>query len=98
MDEAPYQLPTEWCWIAGRIGASVLSHFVKVFPLVSAFFLFSIGCLNILIGLIFRERVKSTRSILSFRDRVEDVLPPPDPNKETPISRYMMNRDLEKGV
>lgn len=83
---------------AGRIGASFLSHYVKVFPLVSAFFLFSIGCLNILIGLIFRERVKSTRSILSFRERVEGVLPPPDPNKETPISRYMMERDMEKGV
>ncbi|OJA20572.1 hypothetical protein AZE42_09767 [Rhizopogon vesiculosus] len=79
------------------IGASVLSHFVKVFPLVSAFFLFSIGCLNILIGLVFRERVKTTRSILSFRDRVEDVLPPLDRNIETPISKYMMNRDVEKG-
>ncbi|KAJ8582407.1 hypothetical protein M405DRAFT_937804 [Rhizopogon salebrosus TDB-379] len=80
------------------IGASVLSHFVKLFPLVSAFFLFSIGCLNILIGLIFRERVKSRRSILSFRDRAEDALASLDRNIDTPISRYMMNRDAEKGL
>lgn len=80
------------------IGASVLSHFVKVFPLVSAFFLFSVGCLNILIGLIFREHVKSTRSILSFRDRAEDVLSSLDTTKETVFSRYRMDRDAEKGL
>jgi hypothetical protein len=80
------------------IGASVLSHFVKVFPLVSGFFLFSIGCLNILIGLIFRERVKSTRSILSFRDKAEDVLSSIDNIKETPFSKYRMDRDAEMGL
>lgn len=80
------------------IGASVLSHFVKVFPLFSAFFLFSIGCLNIFIGLVFREHVKSTRAILSFRDRAEDVLSSSDQNKQTPFSRYKMNRDAEKGL
>jgi hypothetical protein len=30
------------------IGAAVLSHHVEAFAMVSAFFLFSIGCLNIL--------------------------------------------------
>ncbi|KAG1787252.1 uncharacterized protein HD556DRAFT_1409961 [Suillus plorans] len=80
------------------IGASVLSHFVKVFPLVSGFSLFSIGCLNMLIGLIFRERAKSTRSILSFRDRADDMLSSLDKTKETPFSKYRMDRDAEMGV
>lgn len=58
-----------------RIGASVLSHYVGDFPLVTAFFLFSVGCVNILVGLIFREKVKDKRSILSWRERGKDVLP-----------------------
>jgi len=45
------------------IGATILSHHVDGFTLVSAFFLFSLGCLNILLGLIFREHAKSKRSI-----------------------------------
>ncbi|KAK7038183.1 hypothetical protein R3P38DRAFT_2904867 [Favolaschia claudopus] len=45
------------------IGAQILSHHVDDFTLVSAFFLFSIGCLNILLGLIFRESAKSKRSL-----------------------------------
>jgi len=57
------------------IGASVLSHYVGDFPLVTAFFLFSVGCVNILVGLIFRETVKDKRSILSWRERGKDVLP-----------------------
>ncbi|KAF8841861.1 hypothetical protein BDN67DRAFT_1010256 [Paxillus ammoniavirescens] len=57
------------------IGASVLSHYVGDFPLVTAFFLFSIGCVNILFGLIFREKAKDKRSILSWRERGKDVLP-----------------------
>ena len=58
-----------------RIGASVLSHYVGDFPLVTAFFLFSVGCVNMLVGLIFREKVKDKRSILSWRERSKDVLP-----------------------
>lgn len=58
-----------------RTGASVLSHHVREFPLVAAFFLFSVGCVNILVGLIFRERSKDKRSILSWRERGRDVLP-----------------------
>ncbi|KIK74856.1 hypothetical protein PAXRUDRAFT_835869 [Paxillus rubicundulus Ve08.2h10] len=57
------------------IGASVLSHYVNEFPLVTTFFLFSIGCVNILFGLIFREKAKDKRSILSWRERGKDVLP-----------------------
>jgi len=44
------------------IGAAVLSHHVDTFALVSAFFLFSVACLNMLVGLIFREKVKSKRA------------------------------------
>jgi len=45
------------------IGAAVLSHHVDVFALVAAFFLFSVGCLNILVGLIFREKAKDKRAL-----------------------------------
>jgi hypothetical protein len=42
---------------------------------VSAFFLFAIGCLNILLGLIFRESAKDKRSITSWRSDSKKVLP-----------------------
>jgi len=51
----------------GLIGATILSHHVGKFTLVSAFFLFSVGCLNITFGLIFREHAKSKRSIRAWR-------------------------------
>lgn len=57
------------------IGAAVLSHHVDEFALVAAFFLFSIGCLNMLVGLIWRESAKSKRSITSWREQGKDVLP-----------------------
>jgi len=57
------------------IGAAVLSHFVDDFSLVSAFFLFALGCINIIIGLIWRESAKSKRSITSWREQSKDVLP-----------------------
>lgn len=41
----------------------------------TAFFLFSVGCVNMLVGLIFREKVKDKRSILSWRERGKDALP-----------------------
>lgn len=63
-----------------RIGAAILSHHVDDFALVSAFFLFSIGCLNMLIGLIFREKGKTKRSVTSWRDHAKSVLPPPVQN------------------
>jgi len=57
------------------IGAAILSHHVDDFSLVSAFFLFSIGCLNILLGLIFRESAKEKRSLSSWRSESRAVLP-----------------------
>jgi len=57
------------------IGAAVLSHHVDDFSLVSGFFLFSIGCLNMFFGLIFRASAKSKRSILSWREDQKGVLP-----------------------
>ncbi|KAF9812297.1 hypothetical protein IEO21_06271 [Rhodonia placenta] len=56
------------------LGAAVLSHHVDEFSLVSAFFLFSIGCLNILLGLIFREKAKVRRAIASWRE-TDEALP-----------------------
>ncbi|KAF5392048.1 hypothetical protein D9757_003272 [Collybiopsis confluens] len=57
------------------IGAAILSHHVDDFTLVSAFFLFSIGCLNMLLGLIFRQGAKSKRSITSWREHAKNALP-----------------------
>ncbi|KAF7300266.1 hypothetical protein MKEN_01350700 [Mycena kentingensis (nom. inval.)] len=57
------------------LGAAILSHRVDRFSLVSAFFLFSIGCLNILVGLIFRESAKAKRSVTSWREQSKSVLP-----------------------
>ncbi|KAJ7686767.1 hypothetical protein B0H17DRAFT_1169671 [Mycena rosella] len=57
------------------LGAAILSHHVDEFSLVAAFFLFSIGCLNILAGLIFRESAKGKRSITSWRDHAKNALP-----------------------
>ncbi|KAG9074744.1 hypothetical protein FS749_013665 [Ceratobasidium sp. UAMH 11750] len=51
------------------LGAAVLSHHVPTFALVSAFFLFAIGCLNILLGLIFRASIKEKRLLLSWKNK-----------------------------
>ncbi|KAF8350420.1 hypothetical protein F5887DRAFT_856562, partial [Amanita rubescens] len=45
----------------------ILSHHVDDYTLVSAFFLFSMECLNMLLGLVFRKSAKDMRSILSWR-------------------------------
>lgn len=57
------------------IGATILSHHVDDFTLVAAFFLFAVGCLNILLGLIFRESAKDKRSITAWRSESKGVLP-----------------------
>jgi len=57
------------------IGAAVLSHHIETFAKVSAFFLFSIGCLNILLGLIFREKSRDKRSLTSWKESNKSVLP-----------------------
>ncbi|KAL4077183.1 hypothetical protein V8B97DRAFT_2080654 [Scleroderma yunnanense] len=59
----------------GLIGAAVLSQHVDDFAFISAFFLFVIGCMNMLLGLVFRESAKERRSITSWRDGNKDVLP-----------------------
>jgi hypothetical protein len=57
------------------IGAAILSHHVDRLSLVSAFFLFSIGCINILVGLIWRESARSKRSLTDWRESKKGVLP-----------------------
>ncbi|KZT37703.1 hypothetical protein SISSUDRAFT_987318 [Sistotremastrum suecicum HHB10207 ss-3] len=64
------------------IGAAVLSHHIGRFALVSAFLLFSIGCVNCLAGLIFRESIKEKRS-LSFWNKSKTT---PLPMHSTPPS------------
>ncbi|KAG2062673.1 hypothetical protein BDR04DRAFT_1235677 [Suillus decipiens] len=59
----------------GLIGAAVLSQHVDDFTLVSAFFLFVLGCINVFLGLLFRESAKSRRSITSWREDAKGVLP-----------------------
>jgi hypothetical protein len=58
-----------------RISTQILSHHVDDFTLVSAFFLFALGCLNMLLGLIFRESAKAKRSITSWRAEAKGILP-----------------------
>ncbi|GLB34626.1 hypothetical protein LshimejAT787_0201910 [Lyophyllum shimeji] len=57
------------------ISTQILSHHVDDFTLVAAFFLFSIGCVNMLLGLVFRESSKERRSITSWRAEAKGVLP-----------------------
>ncbi|KIK06148.1 hypothetical protein K443DRAFT_674707 [Laccaria amethystina LaAM-08-1] len=57
------------------ISTQILSHHVDDFTLVSAFFLFAIGCLNMLLGLVFRESAKQKRSIRSWRAEAKGILP-----------------------
>lgn len=74
------------------IGATILSHFVDDFTLVAAFFLFSIGCLNILLGLILGVKAKQKRSIRAWRSGSDDILPPVGEKRPTfsrPDSSYM---------
>jgi hypothetical protein len=58
-----------------RIGATILSHHTDDFTLVSAFLLFSIGCLNMILGLIFRDSAKTKRSLLNWREQAKGILP-----------------------
>ncbi|KAG9106466.1 hypothetical protein FRC07_008816, partial [Ceratobasidium sp. 392] len=51
------------------LGAAVLSHHVPTFALVAAFFLFAVGCLNVLLGLIFRSTIKERRALLSWKNK-----------------------------
>ncbi|KAG8908954.1 hypothetical protein FRB99_000057 [Tulasnella sp. 403] len=58
--------------------ASILSHHVDVFPLVSAWFLFALGCINIILGLAFRSGLKIDRSLTTFREaKARELLPGP---------------------
>ncbi|KIL65420.1 hypothetical protein M378DRAFT_162044 [Amanita muscaria Koide BX008] len=67
------------------IGAATLSHHVDDFTLVSAIFLFSIGCLYIILGFIFGPSARAKRSVTSWRDQTEPSLPSYTPQSMTPL-------------
>jgi len=72
----------------GLIGAAILSHRIGKFTLVAAFFLFSVGCLNIVLGLIFREDAKPKRSIRAWKEGSDDgILPMHTGDSGTPKFR-----------
>ncbi|OXG34748.1 hypothetical protein C359_06205 [Cryptococcus neoformans Bt120] len=50
------------------IGVQVLSHYCDLFPQVSSWLLFIIGCFNILVGIFFREGAKRKRLIFSWEN------------------------------
>ncbi|TYJ54965.1 hypothetical protein B9479_004377 [Cryptococcus floricola] len=50
------------------IGAQVLSHYCDLFPQVSSWILFIVGCLNILAGIFLREKAKQKRLIFSWEN------------------------------
>lgn len=61
------------------IGAAILSHHVDKFSLVSAFFLFALGCLNMFVGLVFRDSAKEKRALSSWHSENKSVLPTHNP-------------------
>ncbi|KAF9246237.1 hypothetical protein BU15DRAFT_85019 [Melanogaster broomeanus] len=67
----------------GLIGAAVLSQHVDDFTLVAAFFLFVVGCINMFVGLLFRESAKERRSITAYRAASKDGLPTHLPHAAT---------------
>ncbi|KAF8668081.1 mfs general substrate transporter [Rhizoctonia solani] len=48
--------------IQALLSTLILSHRIPTFPLISAFILFAVACLNIIIGLILREKVHNYRA------------------------------------
>ncbi|EAU88919.1 hypothetical protein CC1G_10565 [Coprinopsis cinerea okayama7 len=78
----------------GLIATQILSHHVDDFTLVSAFFLFSLGCVNMLLGLIFRAGAKEKRSIRGWRAETKGVLPKEKDGRPvfaTPTPTYISN-------
>ncbi|KAK7694084.1 hypothetical protein QCA50_003660 [Cerrena zonata] len=59
----------------GLISATILSHHVDDFTLVSAFFLFAISCINMFLGLIFRGKARVKRAFAFWEQKPERVLP-----------------------
>ncbi|PPQ86927.1 hypothetical protein CVT25_009813 [Psilocybe cyanescens] len=80
------------------ISTQILSHHVDDFTLVSAFFLFAIACLNMLLGLIFREKAKSKRSITSWRAEAKGILPTTSDNRPVFVSAspYVVSRSFSQ--
>ncbi|KAH9484408.1 hypothetical protein JR316_0003889 [Psilocybe cubensis] len=80
------------------ISTQILSHHVDDFTLVSAFFLFAIACINMLLGLIFREKAKSKRSITSWRAESKGVLPTSVDNRPVFVSAspYVVSRSFSQ--
>ncbi|KAK7455100.1 hypothetical protein VKT23_010971 [Stygiomarasmius scandens] len=82
----------------------ILSHHVYESTLVAAFFLFSIGCLNMLLGLVFRESAKPKRSIRAWREEgrgVFDVVSPPQAGTKSmfapvPLSSRLLLRTMSR--
>ncbi|KAF5386619.1 hypothetical protein D9615_001543 [Tricholomella constricta] len=67
------------------ISTQILSHHVDDFTLVAAFFLFALGCVNMFLGLIFRESAKEKRSITSWRAESKGVLPTHTGSSNAPV-------------
>ena len=82
----------------------MLSHHVDEFSLVSAFFLFSVGCVNIFLGLVFRESAKTRRSLTAwhnqYKDASDSVLPTSaragSPTGPRPLVMYAGGWDKER--
>jgi len=70
------------------ISTQILSHHVDDFTLVSAFFLFALGCVNMLLGLLFRESAKPKRSVTSWRAEAKGVLPTSQDNRPVFVNNH----------
>lgn len=81
-----------------RIGASILSHRVNEFALVSAFFLFAVGCVNIFFGLIFRESSKPRRSMTAWHDAHQPALPQTNVQLHSGAASFISNAEKPAGL
>jgi len=69
------------------LGAAILSHHTDDFTLVAAFFLFSVGCVNMLAGLIWREKAKAKRCIFTWKNEGKaKAFPEYNGDKKRPFS------------
>lgn len=79
------------------ISTQILSHHVDDFTLVSAFFLFALGCLNMFLGLIFRESAKPKRSITAWRAEAKTILPTSQDNRPVFINTHTTSAVFSSG-
>ncbi|GJE96407.1 hypothetical protein PsYK624_126040 [Phanerochaete sordida] len=76
------------------IAAAILSHHCDDFTLVAAFLLFALGCVAVLLGLVFRASARARRSLTSWRG--DHDARPPFARPRSGVVAGLFARDAEK--